>query len=64
MFYPRRRTPVCVQAHDKRDVWTLVHGDGDSRAGKSNDLGWFHKALAEKFEIKTQRLGRGKDKDG
>ena len=26
-------------------------------------MNWFHKAPGEKFEIKTQRLGRGKDKE-
>ena len=25
-----------------RDVWTLVHGDDYSSAGKSDDLDWFH----------------------
>ena len=53
-----------VFRHATRDVWTLVHGDDCCSAGKSNDLDWFHKALGEKFDIKTQRLGRGKDKDG
>ena len=33
-------------------------------AGKSDDVDWFHKAPGEKFEIQTQRLGRGKDKEG
>ena len=52
-----------VFRHATRDVWTLVHGDDYCSAGKPDHLDWFHKALGEKFEIKTQRLGGGEDKE-
>ena len=50
--------------HATRDIWTLVHGDDYCSAGSGVDLDWLEGVLASKYEIKTQRIGRGKTKDG
>ena len=50
--------------HPTRDIWTLVHGDDYCSAGAGPDLDWLEAVLAKKYEIKSQRIGRGKAKDG
>ena len=50
--------------HGTRDVWTLVHGDDYCSAGTSTDLDWMESMLADKYQIKTQRIGHGKTIDG
>ena len=50
--------------HPKRDIWTLVHGDDYCSAGTSMSLDWMEDLLAKKYEIKTQRVGRGKMRNG
>ena len=50
--------------HPVRDIWTLVHGDDYCNAGSSESLDWMEEVLAKKYEIKTQRIGKGKTKDG
>ena len=46
--------------HRKRGIMTLVHGDDYVSSGFSSDLTWLDGELSKAYEIKTQRLGRGK----
>ena len=50
--------------HPTKDIWTLVHGDDYFSAGPESSLDWMQQILAKKYEIKTQRIGDGKLKDG
>ena len=50
--------------HPIRDIWTLVRGADYCSAGAGSDLDWLEAVLAKKYEIKSQRIGRGKAKDG
>ena len=50
--------------HATRDIWTLVYGKDRCSAGAGADLDWFEAVLAKKYEIKSQRIGHGKTKDG
>ena len=50
--------------HPACDIWTLVHGDDYCSAGSSSSLDWLEDVLAKKYEIKTQRVGRGKGRNG
>ena len=50
--------------HPVKDIWTLVHGDDYCSAGTSKSLDWSEDLLAQKYEIKTQRVGRGKKRSG
>ena len=50
--------------HAKRKIWTLVHGDDYCSAGTGENLDWLQDVLENKYEIKTQRIGVGKDKKG
>ena len=57
-----------VEAGFKRGVghpiWTLVHGDDYCSAGSPASLDWMEDILAKKYEIKTQRIGKGKARSG
>ena len=55
---------LSVFHHATRDIWTLVHGDDYCSAGAGADLDWFEDVPAKNYEIKSQRIGRGKTKDG
>ena len=50
--------------NEKRDVWTLVHGDDYCSTGSSESLDWLQDVLEARYEIKTQRVGVGKDRKG
>ena len=43
-------------------LWSTF--DDYCSAGKGNDLDWLEATLAQKYEIKTQRLGEGKIANG
>ena len=43
------------------DTWTLVHGDDYRSAGDDKGLQWLEKTLAEKYEIKTKKVGHADD---
>ena len=49
---------------DPRYIWTLVHGDDCCSAGSAEALDWMEDLLAKKYEIKTQRIGKGKERNG
>ena len=51
---------LSVFHHKTLDFWTLVHGDDSCSAGKGKYLDWLEATLAQRYEIKTQRLGEGK----
>jgi hypothetical protein len=50
--------------HPAKDIWTLVHGDDYCSAGSSASLDWMEDLLVKKYEIKTQRIGKGKTRKG
>ena len=50
--------------HPKKDIWTLVHGDDYCSAGTAEALDWMEDLLSKKYEIKTQRVGKGKLRSG
>ena len=50
--------------HPTKDIWTLVHGDDYCSAGSSASLDWMEDLLVKKYEIKTQRIGKGKTRKG
>jgi hypothetical protein len=50
--------------HPAKDIWTLVHGDDYCSAGPASSLDWLEGLLADRYEIKTQRIGEGKQKNG
>ena len=50
--------------HEKRGIWTLVHGADYCSAGPSDSLDWLPTILEKRYEIKTQRIGVGKDRKG
>jgi hypothetical protein len=50
--------------HPIKDIWTLVHGDDYCSAGSPASLEWMEDLLAKKYEIKTQRIGKGKARNG
>jgi hypothetical protein len=49
-----------VFSHAERGIKTLVHGDDYVSSGLSADLSWLESELGKAYEIKTQRLGIGK----
>ena len=55
-----------VFVNKERDIWTLVHGDDYCSAGPPESLQWLETKLAERYEIKTQRVGHspGCDAEG
>ena len=54
----------AVFHHVKRGIWTLVHGDDYCSAGNPEDLDWMQSLLEKRYQIKTQRIGVGTDKNG
>ena len=50
--------------HPTRDIWTLAHGDDDCSAGSAEALDWMEDRLAKRYEIKTPRIGKGKERNG
>ena len=46
------------------NIWTLVHGDDYWSAGTSKSLVWLQSISEERYEIKTQRIGKGPDGKG
>ena len=50
--------------HKEKDSWTLVHGDDDCSAGSLPSFGWQQSVLEKRYEIKSQRIGEGKDAKG
>ena len=50
--------------HPDKDIWTLVHGDDHCSAGSPSSLDWMEDLLAKRYEIKTQRIGKGKARSG
>ena len=50
--------------HPSKGIWTLVHGDDDCSAGSSASLDWMEDLLVKKYDIKTQRIGKGKTRKG
>ena len=51
-----------VFAHRVRGIKLLVHGDDYFSSGRAADLDWLQQELEKKYELKTQRVGRGKHK--
>lgn len=51
----------CVHYHKGRHIRTFVHGDDYVSTGKPHDLQWMKSKLEEKYQIKTQMLGPGKE---
>ena len=47
--------------HPEKDLKTLVHGDDYVSSGYGSDLSWLEEELKKAYEIKTQRLGIGKN---
>ena len=54
----------CVFFHKERNIRTFVRGDDYVSTGKPNDLQWMKRKLEEKYQIKTQMLGHGKEYTG
>ena len=52
-----------VFAHAVRDLRTVAHVDDFLLSGEYNDLIWFHDKLLEKYELKVQIAGWGRDDD-
>ena len=46
-----------VFRHEAKDLWTLVHGDDYFSCGSPAALDWLEKTLADKYQIKTTRVG-------
>ena len=46
-----------VFVNSELDIWTLAHGDDCCSAGRPEAPAWLELRLAEKYEIKTQRIG-------
>ena len=55
---------AAVAGDPTRDILTLVHGDDYCSAGAGPDLDWLEAVLSKKYEIKSQRIGRGRTTDG
>ena len=52
---------VCTFHHKERNIRTLVHGDDFVSVGRRKDMRWMEEMLAKRFEIKTKKIGRGKE---
>ena len=50
--------------HVLQEIWTFVHREDDCNAGSSGSIDWMNDALAKKCEIKTQKIGEGKNRQG
>ena len=50
--------------HPGKGAWTLVHGDDYCSAGYPEDLGWLEDVLSKRYDIKTQRIGEGNQRNG
>ena len=50
--------------HPTKSIWTLVHGDDHCSAGSSESHDWMEDLLAKKYDSKTQRIGKGKMRNG
>ena len=50
--------------HPSKDIWTLVYGDDYCSAGSPTALDWMEDLLVNKYDIKTQRIGKGKTRKG
>ena len=48
--------------HPTRAIRTLVHGDDYVSGGDPEELEWLETELAKEYEIQTQKIGFGKDK--
>ena len=51
-----------VFQHPTCGIWMSVHGDDYCSAGAGADPDWLEAVLANIYEIKSQRIGRGKTK--
>ena len=54
----------AVFHHAGQNVWSLVHGDDYCSAGPAASLDWLQGVLEARYEIKTVRIGKGKDIKG
>ena len=54
----------AVFHHPKMNIWTLVHGDDYCCAGTPKSLDWLQAILEKRYDIKTQRIGKGIDGKG
>ena len=50
--------------HPAKDIWTLVHGDDYCSAVPAASLDWLEDLLVKQYDIKTQRIGKGKTRSG
>ncbi|MDA8582761.1 reverse transcriptase domain-containing protein [bacterium] len=59
--FRRGRFNPCTYFHEQLDIKALVHGDDFVAVASAKSLSWFQKELEQRFEIKSARLGTGKD---
>jgi hypothetical protein len=60
--FRRTRANTCMFRHSERDLDVMVHGDDFMSTGDHEDLIWLQKVLEEKFEISTNIVGHGAQK--
>ena len=50
----------CLFYHPERNIWATVHGDDFTILATENNLDWFRKRIAQRFEVKFRgRIGPG-----
>ncbi len=59
--YQQGVTNPCLFWHPKREVTIMVHGDDFVAIGDDEQLQETERILAEKYKIKTEKLGGGKE---
>ena len=57
--FVRGKYNVCTYRHKEKDIKCLVHGDDFVSSGSRGALNWMKERLAERFEIKTKKIGLG-----
>ena len=55
------RAPLCIFYHPDKKIRTDVHGDDYVSSGRPEALRWMQKKLKDKYQVKTQCLGPGKE---
>ena len=56
--FRRAKACPCLFYHPKRNIWATVHGDDFTILASEENLDWFRKRIAERFEVKFRgRIG-------
>jgi hypothetical protein len=59
--FARGKYNPCLYSHPKWKLKVFLHGDDFASVGRREDVKKFKEKLEERFEIKTEILGRGKE---